>query len=167
MYSKMLCTWDCNALSEGQERLAMAQQIIVMRKLSRKRKSKWGCRNRKSKWGSGEDGNGHTDYCEEKAFGKAKVLSEGQDMKVKIRSYYSVTRKGKSKYYSVMTVKHSWTSCTWDCHALSLRMECWNVVARQTHAAMPKSLARSITLCWVRLGSGALWRPSLTDTGMR
>ena len=37
---------------EGQERMAMATQIIVKWKLLGKRKSKWGTRKRKSKWGS-------------------------------------------------------------------------------------------------------------------
>ena len=47
------------SLSEGQKRMASS--------------------NQKSKWGSGEDGNSHIDYCEAKAFGKAKVLSEGRE----------------------------------------------------------------------------------------
>ena len=40
----------------------------------------------------------------------------------------------------------------------------WNAVARQTRAAMPQSIARSITLCWARLGLGALWNAVARQT---
>ena len=49
---------EIESLSEGQERMAMATQIIVKQKLSGKQKSKWG---------SGEDG---------KSFREIKSLSE-------------------------------------------------------------------------------------------
>ena len=58
------------------------------------------------------------------------------------------------------------TVCYVRCPEAAMPNGRWNAVARQTRAAMPESIARSITLCWVRLGLGTLWRPCLTDAGM-
>ena len=89
---------EIESLSEGQERMAMATQIIVKRKLSGKQKSKWGSRKRKSKWGLGTRKSKSADIIASRAKGSLRF----------IQSWLSCTHE----CHALETVMHSRLSCT-------------------------------------------------------